>query len=169
EVDAAERMVRRVAEEPLDGGHDIGVGRLPQNVEHGLGIAHAQNHIKKSASENPRRRERRIARSGHDSCDAPSRATHGKTTLIFRPAFARLNSSGNPGPRAGSPQRGRAERVPKILPGETKARSCSPLKRAVFRDLNGCKERLKADDHIALPSAKVCDGQAPLTSEKRLG
>src|SRR5215472_2671621 len=106
-------MVWRVADEPLDGGHDLGVSRLPQDVEHGLGIAHVENHIKKSASEKPRRRERRIARSGHD---APSRATHGKTPLIFHPAFARLNSSGNPGPRAGSPQRGRAERVPRDTP-----------------------------------------------------
>jgi hypothetical protein len=31
------------------------------------------------------------------------------------------------------------------------------------------KERLKVDDHIASAPAKVCDGQAPLTSKKQLG
>jgi hypothetical protein len=43
------------------------------------------------------------------------------------------------------------------------------LERAVFRDLNGSSDRAKAGDHIASAAAKVCDGQAPPTSKKRLG
>jgi hypothetical protein len=79
-----------------------------------------ENHIKKSASEKPRRRKRRIARSRRAAATArPSRLIGLETGRV----------SG----------------------------------------LEWQKERLKADDHIASAPAKVCDGQAPLTSKKRLG
>jgi len=65
DIDAAEPVIWRVPDEPLDCRHDIGVGRLPQDLEHGLGIAHVENHIEESGLEKPHWRERRIAHSRH--------------------------------------------------------------------------------------------------------
>jgi hypothetical protein len=40
DVDAAKPVVRRVTDQPLDGGDGIGIGRPPKHVEYGLGVAH---------------------------------------------------------------------------------------------------------------------------------
>jgi hypothetical protein len=65
DIDAAEPVIWRVPDEPLDCRHDIGIGRLPQDLEHGLGIAHVENHIEESGLEKPHWREWRIAHSRH--------------------------------------------------------------------------------------------------------
>ena len=40
DVDAAKIAVRGVAHQALDGGDRVGVGRLPQGCEQGIGFAH---------------------------------------------------------------------------------------------------------------------------------
>ena len=40
-IDAAQLAIGRFANRPLDGGHAIGVGRLPQHIKKGFGLAHA--------------------------------------------------------------------------------------------------------------------------------
>ena len=52
-VDPVQRMIGRVANQPLDRGDRVGVGRLTQDRKQGFGFAHAPTLLQSRRSGNP--------------------------------------------------------------------------------------------------------------------